>query len=191
MTTSAAPTTSTKEGHAHAEPADDGKTAGHAVARHGRSLESTGTRSRGERAEFPGTTRSPRGSAMELAREPGVGTKTQSGQTAGSGLRGGYRLSGGARLGEDGDASTGKRLRLGSQSREHLRDRTLWRGQKLPRIGAGAESMSRRVLGTLSPRRCPVSGTGSGPSRWQLAPLPGTSKSHRCPGHRCLRHGAP
>src|SRR6266851_6154413 len=184
MTTSAVPTTSTKEGHAHAEPADDGKTAGHAVARHGGRSEDTGTRSRNQRAEFPGSTLAAGRSAMELAREPGVGTKDESGQTAGSGLRGRHRLSGGARPGEDGDASTGKRLRLGSQSREHLRDRTLWRGHKLPRIGAGAESMPRRVLGTLSPRRCAVSGTGSGPSRWQLAPLPGTSKSHRCPGHR-------
>src|SRR6266536_1741518 len=142
MTTSAAQTTSSREGHDHAEPADDGKTAGHAVARHGRRLESTGTRSRGARVEFPGSTRAAGGSAMELAREPGPGTKTQSGQAGRHGLRGGHRLSGGARPGEDGDASSGKRLRLGSQSREHLRDRTLWRGQKLPRLGAGAESMS-------------------------------------------------
>src|SRR6266545_4498993 len=142
MTTSAVPTTSSTEGHAHAEPADDGKTAGHAVARHGRGLESTRTRSRGERAQFSGTTRSARGSAMELAREPGVGTKTQSGQTAGSSLRGGHRLSGGARPGEDGDASNGQRLRLGPQSREHLRNRTVRRGQELPGIGTGPESVS-------------------------------------------------
>src|SRR6266576_1147960 len=164
MTTSAVPTTSSKEGHAHAEPADDGKTAGHAVARHGRRLESTGTRSDRERVEFPGTTRSAPGSAVELARESGPGTKTQSGQTAGSGLRRGHRLSSGARPGEDGDASPGKRLRLGSQSRKHLRDRTLWRGQKLPRLGAGPESMSRWLLGTLSPCRCLVAGTGVSPS---------------------------
>src|SRR6266496_2679648 len=141
MTTSAAPATSTKEGHAHAEPADDGKTAGHAAARHGRRLESTGTRSDCERVKFPGTTRSARGSAMELAREPGVGTKTQSGQAAGTRLHGGHRLSSGARPGKDGDASTGKRLRLGSQSREHHRDRTMRRGQKIQSIGEGAENI--------------------------------------------------
>src|SRR5438128_1239881 len=69
MTTSAVPTTSTKEGHAHAEPADDGKTAGHAVARHGRGSEDTGTRSRDQRAEFPGSTLAAGRSAMELAQK--------------------------------------------------------------------------------------------------------------------------
>src|SRR3989442_20214 len=70
MTTSAVPTTSTKEGHAHAEPADDGKTAGHAVARHGGRSEDTGTRSRNQRAEFPGSTLAAGRSAMEMAGEP-------------------------------------------------------------------------------------------------------------------------
>src|SRR5207245_10885924 len=140
---------------ARTDTASHEKTTGHAVTRHCLGSQDTGTRSRDQRAEFPGSTLAAGRSAMELAREPGVGAKDESGQTAGSGLRGRHRLSGGARPGEDGDASTGKRLRLGSQSREPLRDRTLWRGQKLPRIGAGAESMSRRVLGTLSSRRCP------------------------------------
>ena len=38
------------------------------------------------------------------------------------------------------------------------------RGQKLPCLGAGPESMSRWLLGTLSPRRCLVAGTGVSPS---------------------------
>src|SRR5579863_4630051 len=99
MTTSVALTTSTKEGHAHAEPADDGQTAGHAAQRHGRGAESARTRSRRQRAELPGTARSARGSTMELAREPSVGPPAESGQAAGASLYGGHRLSGGARPG--------------------------------------------------------------------------------------------
>src|SRR5271157_6600396 len=125
MTMSAVPSTSTKGGRPHAEPTDDGKTAGHAVARHGRGSEGAGARPSDQRTEFPRTTLSAGRSAMELAREPGAGAKTESGQTAGTGLRGGHRLPGCAWPGQDGDACSGKRLSLGPQSREHLRDRTL------------------------------------------------------------------
>src|SRR5208283_4216968 len=154
MTMSAVPSTSTKENGPHAEPTADGKTAGHAVARHGRRLEDARTRSSDQRTEFPGTTLSARRSTVDLAREPGAGAKTESGQTAGTGLRGGHRLPGCAWPGQDGDACSGKRLSLGPQSREHLRDRTLRRGQELSRLGAGTESLSRRPLGSLSSRRC-------------------------------------
>src|ERR1019366_7208101 len=98
MTMSAAPSTSTKENRHHAEPTADGKTASHAVAGHGRRLENAGARSSDQRAEFPRTTLSAGRSAMELAREPGAGAKIESGQTARTGLRGGYRLSCGAGL---------------------------------------------------------------------------------------------
>src|SRR6516164_4993234 len=94
--TSAAPTTSTREDPAHAEPADDGKTAGHASARHGRGLESAGARPNRDRVEFQRTTSSAGGPAMELAGEPVAGTKTQSGQAARIRLRGGHRLPGSA-----------------------------------------------------------------------------------------------
>src|SRR5664279_3941038 len=96
MTMYEAPTTSTKGDRHHAEPTDDGKTAGHAVARHGRRLEDAGTRSSDQRTEFPRTTRTAGRSAMELAREPGAGAKTESGQAERIGLCGGYRLSGSA-----------------------------------------------------------------------------------------------
>src|ERR1039457_123603 len=100
MTMSAAPITSTKgDGH-HAEPTDDGKTAGHAAAGHGRSPEDAGTRSSDQRPEFPRTTRAAGRSAMDLAREPGAGAKTESGQTARTGLCGGHRLSCGTGLGQ-------------------------------------------------------------------------------------------
>ena len=83
--------------------------------------EGAGARSGRQRAELPGTTRSAGRSTMELARESGAGAKTESGQAAGTGLRGGHRLSGCAWTGQVGDACSGKRLRLGSQSREHFR----------------------------------------------------------------------
>ena len=137
-----------------------------------------------ERVEFPGTTLAADRSAMELARESGVGAKTESGQAAGSGLRGGYRLSRRPWPGQSRDARFGKRLSVGSQSREHPRDRTVRCGQELPGIGSGAEGLSRWVLGNLPSRRCPVSGTRPRPSRRQLASLPGTIESHRCSGHR-------
>src|SRR6266496_3504705 len=86
MTMFAAPSTSTKEDRPHADPTADGKTAGHAVARHGRRLEDAGTRSSEPRTEFPGTTLAAGRSTMELAREPGAGAKTESGQTAGAAL---------------------------------------------------------------------------------------------------------
>ena len=47
MTTSVAPTTSSKEDRTHAEPAHDRQTAGHAAPRQGRSPEGAGTGSRG------------------------------------------------------------------------------------------------------------------------------------------------
>src|ERR1019366_9377426 len=57
MTMFAVPTTSTKGDRHHAEPTDDGKAAGHAVAGHGRSPENAGARSSDQRTEFPRTTR--------------------------------------------------------------------------------------------------------------------------------------
>src|SRR6266568_2072768 len=94
MTMFAAPSTSTKEGRPHADPTADGKTAGHAVARHGRSSENARTRSGEPRTEFPGTTLSAGRSTMELAREPGLAAKAESGQAQRTGLCGGYRLPG-------------------------------------------------------------------------------------------------
>src|ERR1700730_15671542 len=134
MTMSAVPSTSTKEDRPHADPTTDGKTRGHAVARHGRSSEDARTRARDPRAEFPGTTLSAGRSTMELAREPGVGAKTESGQAQRTGLRGGHRLPGCAWTGQVGGACFSERLLLGPQSREHLRDRTLRRGQELSRL---------------------------------------------------------
>src|SRR5712691_8232146 len=96
MTTCAALSISTKEDGPHAEPTADGETGGHAVARHGRRPEDARTRSGDPRTEFPGTTLSARRSTMELAREPGLGAKTESSQAQRTGLRGGHRLPGGA-----------------------------------------------------------------------------------------------
>ncbi len=67
-----------------------------------------------------------------------------------SGLRGRHRLSGCTWAGQVGDACSGKRLSLGSQSRERFRPGTDRRGQELYRFGLGAESLSRRPLGSLS-----------------------------------------
>ena len=72
----------------------------------------------------------------------------------------------------------------GPQSREHLRDRTLRRGQELSRLSAGTESLSRRPLRSLSSRRCLAAGPGPGPSRREFTTVPGTTQSHRCLGHR-------
>src|SRR5271165_2982699 len=52
MTMSAAPTTSTKGDRPHAEPTDDGKTAGHAAAGNGRGLEDAGARSSDQQASW-------------------------------------------------------------------------------------------------------------------------------------------
>src|SRR5271166_1341080 len=146
MTMSAAPTTSTKGDRPHAEPTDDGNAAGHAAAGHGRGPENAGARSSDQRAEFPRTTRAAGRSTMELAREPGAGSQVESGQTARIGLCGGYRLSHSAWPGQDGNASSGKRLGLGPQPREHFRVGSDRRGQELHRIGPGTESLSRRLL---------------------------------------------
>src|SRR5664280_2649083 len=131
MTMSAVPITSTKGDRPHAEPTEDGKTAGHAAARHGRGSEGAGARSSDPRTEFPRTTRTAGRSAMELAREPGAGAKTESGQAERIGLCGGYRLSGSAGPGQDGNACPGKRLRLGPPAREHFRVGSDRRGQEL------------------------------------------------------------
>src|SRR6516225_6119806 len=152
MTTFAAPTTSTKEDRAHAKPADDRKTAGYAAARHGRGLEGAGTRLRRRGAELFGTTGPAGGSAVELARESGAGTQTQSREVAGWGVRGRYRLSRRPGPGQNRAARLSQRLGLGPQSREHFRDRAVWRGQELSGFGAGAESLPRWLLGALSPR---------------------------------------
>jgi hypothetical protein len=77
-----------------------------------------------------------------------------------------------------------KRLRLGPQSREYLRDRTVRRGQELYRFGPGPESLSRRPFRTISAGGRVAAGSGSGPSRRQLTPTPGTAEPHRCSGHR-------
>src|SRR6266851_5686881 len=121
MTMSAVPSTSTKGDRPHAEPTDDGKAAGHAVAGHGRGAENAGTRSSDQRTEFPRKTRAAGRSTMDLAREPGAGAKIESGQIAGIGLCGGYRLSHSTWPGQDGSACSGKRLGLGPQPRKHFR----------------------------------------------------------------------
>src|SRR5258708_34141535 len=133
MTMFAPPSTSTKEDRPHADPTTDGKTAGYAVARDGRSSENARTRSGEPRTEFPRTTLSARRSTMELAREPGVGAKTESGQAQSTGLRGGHRLPGCAWTGQVGGACFSERLLLGPRSQEHLRHRTLRRGRELSR----------------------------------------------------------
>src|SRR5271157_5885141 len=183
MTTSAGPSTLTKGDRHHAEPTDDGKTAGHAVAGYGRRLENAGARSSDQRTEFPRTTRTAGRSAMELAREPGAGAKTESGQAERIGLCGGYRLSHGAWLGQDGGACSGKRLSLGPQSREHFRVGSDRRGQELHRIGPGTESLSRRLLGSLFAGCRLAARTGPDTSRWKLASLPGSTGPYRCSGH--------
>src|SRR5713226_6268657 len=109
MTTCAALSTSTKEDGPHAEPTVDGETRGHAVARHGRRPEDARTRSGDPRTEFPGTTLSAGRSTMELARESGVGAKTESSQAQRTGLCRGYRLPGGAEPGQVGGAGSGQR----------------------------------------------------------------------------------
>src|ERR1700685_1204208 len=124
MTMFAARSTSTKEDRPHAEPTTDGKTTGHALARHGRRFEDARTRSGHPRTQFSRTTLAPGRSTMELAREPGPGAKTESGQASRTGLRGGHRLPGGAWPGQVGPARSGQRFHLGPQSREYLRDRT-------------------------------------------------------------------
>ena len=118
-------------------------------------------------------------STMELAREPGAGAKTESGQAQRTGLPGGHRLPGGAWPGQVGGARSGKRLHLGPQSREHLRDRTLRGGQELSRLSSSTESLSRWPLGSLSSRCCLTAGPRLGPSRWHLAPSLGSTQSHR------------
>src|SRR6266853_3084132 len=182
MTMYAVPSTSTKEDRPHADPTADGKTAGHALAKHGRSSENARTRSGDPRTEFPRTTLSARRSTMELAREPGLAAKAESGQAQRTSLRGGHRLPGDAWTGQVGGACSGQRLRLGPQSREHLRDRTLRRRQELSRLSAGTESLSRRPLRSLSSRRCLAAGPGPGPSRREFTTVPGTTQSHRCLG---------
>src|ERR1039457_3667464 len=157
MTMSAAPSTSTKGDRHHAEPTDDGKAADHAVAGHGRGAENAGARSSDQRTEFPRTTRTAGRSTMDLAREPGAGAKTESGQAERTGLRGGHRLPGCAGPGQDGNACSGKRLGLGPQPREHFRVGPYRRGQELHRVGLGPESLSRRLLGALD-RKSVVSG---------------------------------
>src|ERR1017187_7370869 len=181
---SAVPSTSTKgDGH-HAEPTDDGKTASHAVARHGGSFEGAAARSGRQRTELLGTALAAGRSTMDLAREPGTGAKTESSQAEGSGLRGGHRLSGRTWPGQDGGACSGKRLRLGPQSREHFRVGSDRRGQELYRFGPGAEGLSRRPLGSLSAGGSLAAGAGLGPSRLELAPPPRTTESDRRSGHR-------
>src|SRR5579864_8772008 len=93
MTTCVARTTSIREDPPHVESAPDGKTLGHAFARHARSPEGAGTGSSGAGVEFPGTIGFARGSAMELARESGTERRLKAGQAARSSLRGGHRLS--------------------------------------------------------------------------------------------------
>jgi transposase len=65
----------------------DGKTDGHAAARHGGRFENTRTRSGFVRAALPGTALPAGGSAMDLARESGPGTATACRQVEGC-LRG-------------------------------------------------------------------------------------------------------
>src|ERR1017187_10065894 len=169
MTMSAAPTTSTKGDRPHAEPTDDGKTAGHAAAGHGRRSEGAGARSSDQRAEFPRTTRTVGLSTMELARESGAGAKAESGQAARTDRCGGHRLSHSAWPGQDSSACSGKRLGLGPQPRKHFRFGSDWRGQELHRIGPGTESLSRRLLCFLFAGRRLTARTGPGTGRWKLA----------------------
>src|SRR5215469_8079600 len=166
MTTFVAPTTSTKEDRAHAEPTDDRKTASHAAARHGRRLEGAGTRLCRGGAELSRTTGTAGGSAVELARESGAGTQTQSRKVAGWSLRGRYRLSRRPWLGQNRSARSSQRVGLGAQSREHFRDWALRRGQELSGFGVGTESLPRWLLGALYPRCRLVARSDSGTRRW-------------------------
>src|SRR5712672_872207 len=140
MTMFVARSTSTKEDRPHAKPTADGKTPGHALARHARRFEDARTRSGHPRTQFPRTTLSAGRSTMELAREPGAGAKTESGQAQRTGLRGGQRLPGHTWTGQIGGARSGQRLRLGPQSREHFRDWTLRRGQELSRLSSAQKA---------------------------------------------------
>src|SRR5258708_20229913 len=119
MTTSAAPSTSTKEDRARADPTDDGKTTGPAVAGHGPSSEDAGTRSGHPRTQFPGTTLVADRSTMDLAREPAAGAETESRQARGTGLRGGHCLSRRTVSGQDGVARPAPRCHLASQPLNH------------------------------------------------------------------------
>jgi len=93
------------------------------------ALKTQESRSGDQRTEFFRTALSAGRSTMDLAREPGTGAKTESGQTERTGLHGGHRLSSRTWPGQDGGARSGQRLSPGPQSREHLRDWTLRRGQ--------------------------------------------------------------
>src|ERR1700691_148763 len=145
MTMFAVRSTSTREDRPHAEPTTDGKTTGHALARHGRRFEDARTRSCHPRTQFPRTTLSAGRSTVELAREPGAGAQTESGQAQRAGLRGGHRLPGGAWTGQVGAARSGQRFDLGAQSRERLRDRTLRRGQELSCLRDGYSALYLRA----------------------------------------------
>ena len=61
-------------------------------------------------------------------------------------------------------ACSGKRLDLGPQPRKHFRVGSDRRGQELHRIGAGTESLSRRLLGFLFAGRRLAARTGPGAS---------------------------
>ena len=59
------------------------------------------------------------------------------------------------------------------------------RGQELPRFGVWRRKLVATATRHSISRAAALSpGTGPGTSRWQFAPLPGTSEPHRCSGHR-------
>src|SRR5208283_1658348 len=115
----------------------------------------------------------------EATRDQQLEAWIESGQTARTGLCGGYRLSHSAWSGQDGSACSGKRLGLGPQPRKHFRVGSDRRGQELHRIRPGAESLPRRLLGSLFASCRFASRTGPGTGRWKLAPLPGSTGPYR------------
>jgi hypothetical protein len=77
---------------------------------------------------------------------------------------------------------------LRGQTRKHFRAGTNRGRQKLRGFNAGAESLSRRILGTVHARSVAVSRFGDSTCRWQPAQSACSHQSHRRAGHRGLGH---
>ncbi len=83
-----------------------------------------------------------------------------------------------------------QRLCLGPQSREHLRARTDRRGQELCRLRPGAESLPRRLLGSLLRAAALFRDLAIARADGSLRQLLAKTQPHRCIGDRRLGHGA-